>query len=387
MIPQSIRRLVAFVSYALLLSQISGAESEKLASCDTNVAWKFQTGKEVTSAPTVVDGVVYCGSTNGSFFALDAETGQLRWKFSAPYPISGKATVSANLVCIGSGNVLYGLDKQSGQEKWHYAAKSYRPIFSLDLTDYHRSSPVIADGIVYYGDDWGNLNGVDLATGARVFQFTTASGRPIRSTPVVSDNVVYFGDWEGEAYAVSLIDKKLRWTYRLENIRPYYGAIVSEFVIQDGVLYFGSQHEIFAPLDITTGRPVWRFVDANKTYLPSTPLIYDGKVIIGSTVFTNAVLCLNKGETVWSYKAEGIFFTKPVLDGQVLIINSTNFGKTGYLYFLNFKTGTLINKVAIEKASPSSPAISGRKLYLGAGDGCIYALDLNGLLPTAQPAR
>jgi outer membrane protein assembly factor BamB len=385
MIPLPVRLLVFCVSCTILPTHLFGAESEQPASIEANVAWKFQTGKEVTSAPTVAEGVVYCGSTNGSFFALDAETGQLRWKFSALYPISGKAAVSSELVCIGSGNTLYGLDKKSGLEKWHYTAKGYRPIFSLDLTDYHRSSPVIADGVVYYGDDWGNLNGVDLATGEPVFQFTTESGRPIRSTPVVRDNVVYFGDWEGEVYAVSLVDRKLRWTYRLENVRPYYGAIVSEFVIQDGVLYFGSQHEIFSPLDITNGNPVWKFADANKTYLPSTPLIYEGKVVIGSTVFTNAVLCLSKGEIVWSYKADGIFFTKPILDGQVIIINSTNFGKTGYLYFLDFRTGTLINKLTIEKASPSAPEISGRKLYLGAGDGCIYALDLNGLLPTALP--
>ena len=49
-------------------------------------------------------------------------------------------------------------------------------------------------GVVYYGDDWGNLNGVDLATGALVFQFTIEIGRPIRSTPAMKDGVVYFGD-------------------------------------------------------------------------------------------------------------------------------------------------------------------------------------------------
>jgi outer membrane protein assembly factor BamB len=367
MSPNSFRLLAISVIFLIKLTSIFGAEPH--ASITTNVAWKFPTGKVVNAAPTITDGVVYCGSTNGSFFALNAEDGKVRWKFSALYPISGKAAVSADFVCIGAGNMLYGLDKKTGVERWHYVAKDYRPIFALDLTDYHRSSPVIVDGVVYFGDDWGNLNGVDLITGAPVFQFTTETGRPIRSTPAVKDGVIFFGDWEGEAYAVSLAEKNLRWKYRLENVRPYYGAIVSEFVIHDGVLYFGSQHEIFAPLDIATGKPIWKFADANKTYLPSTPLIHDGKVIIGSTVFTNAVLCLNKGEIVWSYKAEGIFFTKPVLDGQVLIINSTNFGGTGCLYALNVETGALLNKLPIEKASPSAPAISGDKLYLGSGDG------------------
>jgi len=380
-----VRLLVSCLPCLLAHSPILRAEP--IPSIATNVVWKVQTGKDVTAAPVVVDGVVYCGSTNGTFLALDAATGQQRWKFSAPFSVSGKAAVAADLVCIESGNILFGLDKKTGLEKWHHVAKDYRPIFALDLTDYHRSSPVIAEGVVYYGDDWGNLNGVDLATGASVFRFTTESGRPIRCTPAINGHVVYFGDWEGETYAVSLTDKKLLWQHRLENVRPYYGAVVSEFVIHDGVLYFGSQHEIFAPLDIATGKPVWKFVDANKTYLPSTPLVHEGKVIIGSTIFTNAVLCLNKGEVVWKFKAEGIFFTKPVLYGSVLIINSTNFGQTGYLYLLDVATGTLINKLPIEKASPSAPAVADGHLYLGAGDGCIYALDLGALLAPSAPAH
>jgi len=380
MILTSYRLLAFWLIFTAILSPIRAANPEQPASIATNVIWKFQTGKDVVAAPTVADGVVFCGSTNGSFFALDATNGDVRWKFGAPFPVSGKAAISADLVCVESGNTLFGLDKKTGREKWHFVAKSFRPIFSLDLTDYHHSSPVIDAGVVYYGDDWGNLNGVDLATGALVFQFTTETGRPIRSTPAVKDGVVYFGDWEGEAYAVSLTDKKLRWSYTLEHVRPYYGAIASEFVLHDGVLYFGSQHEIFAPLDAASGKPIRKFVDKNNTYLPSTPLIHDGKVIIGSTIFTNSVLCLNHGEVTWSFKAEGIFFTKPVLTGKTLIVNSSNFGGTGYLYVLNVETGALLSKLPITKASPSAPAIDGDKLFLGAGDGCIYALDLNALV-------
>jgi outer membrane protein assembly factor BamB len=257
----------------------------------------------------------------------------------------------------------------------------------MDLTDYHRSSPFIDGNIAYYGDDLGNLNGVDIATGSLAFQYTTESERPIRSTPIAKSGVVYFGDWEGEVYAVSIADKKLLWQHTPENSRPYYGAIVSEFVIHEGVLYFGSQHDIFTPLDLATGKPVWKFIDANQTYLPSTPFIHNGNVIIASTIRTNAVLCLNRGDIVWSFKSAGVFFTKPVLKDSVLIINSTNFGKTGYLYLLDVNSGKQINKVPIEKASPSAPAVFGDKVYLGAGDGCIYALKYSELITPAAVAR
>ena len=43
-------------------------------------AWTVPTGDAVSASPAVVDGVVYVGSWDGFFYAIDATTGQLRWK-------------------------------------------------------------------------------------------------------------------------------------------------------------------------------------------------------------------------------------------------------------------------------------------------------------------
>src|ERR1700758_5168617 len=44
-------------------------------------AWTFQTGDAVSASPTVVKDVVYVGSWDGYFYALDAKLGTLKWKF------------------------------------------------------------------------------------------------------------------------------------------------------------------------------------------------------------------------------------------------------------------------------------------------------------------
>jgi len=350
------------------------------------VAWKFDTGKEVVASPLLADGVLYCGSTSYAFYAIDAATGALIWKVDARFPVSSKPAVAGDIICFECGNALSGIDRKTGKVLWEFVAKPFRPIASMDLTDYHRSSPVIADGVAYYGDDWGNLNGVDVRTGKLVFQYTTPTQRPIRATPAVADGKVFFGDWEGEVYAVSLADRKPVWQHTQENCRPYYGAVVSEFVVQDGLVYFGSQHDVFAPLDVATGKPAWRFDAPNHTYLPATPLLHEGRVIIATTIFANSVLCLDQGSVAWAFKGEGIFFTKPALHGTTLIVNSTNFGGTGHLYVLDVGTGKLVNSLRIERAKPSAPAIDNEKVYLGAGDGCIYALKLSELLAAAPSA-
>jgi outer membrane protein assembly factor BamB len=381
------RLLAAAVSLLLAATTATALAADAPPASITGpaVAWKFNTGKEVVASPLLADGILYCGSTGYAFYAIDAATGDIIWKVDAKFPVSAKAAVAGDIACFECGNILTGVDRKTGKVLWEFVARPFRPIASMDLTDYHRSSPVIVDGVAYFGDDWGNLNGVDVRDGKLVFQYTTPTQRPIRATPAVHNGMVFFGDWEGEVYAVSLAERKLLWQHTPENCRPYYGAVVSEFVVRDGLVYFGSQHDVFAPLHVATGQPAWTFVEPKHTYLPATPLLHEGRVIIATTIFTNSVLCLDRGTIVWAFKGEGIFFTKPALHGSMLLVNSTNFGGAGYLYLLEVGTGKLINSLRIERASPSAPAIDDEKVYLGAGDGCLYALKLAELRAPAGP--
>ena len=44
-------------------------------------AWDFTTGDVVSASPAVVHGVVYVGSWDGFFYALEAATGVVKWTF------------------------------------------------------------------------------------------------------------------------------------------------------------------------------------------------------------------------------------------------------------------------------------------------------------------
>jgi hypothetical protein len=64
-------------------------------------AWDFSSEDVVTASPTVVDGIVYAGAWNGYFYALDASSGALIWKFaldceSAIVPIPPRCPQPAN---------------------------------------------------------------------------------------------------------------------------------------------------------------------------------------------------------------------------------------------------------------------------------------------------
>jgi PQQ-like domain len=76
-------------------SQITSRNVSTLVS-----AWTFVTGDAVTASPAVVDRVVYVGAWDGFFYALDAQTGSLKWKFQLDCQPS---VVPLPQVCGGPG--------------------------------------------------------------------------------------------------------------------------------------------------------------------------------------------------------------------------------------------------------------------------------------------
>ncbi len=43
--------------------------------------WKFDAKSRIPSSPAVAEKVVYFGAYDGNFYAVDAVTGALKWKF------------------------------------------------------------------------------------------------------------------------------------------------------------------------------------------------------------------------------------------------------------------------------------------------------------------
>lgn len=90
---------------------------------EPTLLWRFETGGKVKSAPAVAEGGVYFGSMDGNIYAVDAKSGQERWRFRVPtgIPVRSSPAVSDGVVFVGDDrNYLYALDAETGQELWRF---------------------------------------------------------------------------------------------------------------------------------------------------------------------------------------------------------------------------------------------------------------------------
>ncbi len=84
-----------------------------------HIAWSFRTTSPVTGTPIAVGDSVYAGDWSGSFYALDAGSGQLKWQAQAVAPVSASALAVGNRLFFGDqAGFIYGLDRRTGAIQW-----------------------------------------------------------------------------------------------------------------------------------------------------------------------------------------------------------------------------------------------------------------------------
>ncbi len=104
-------------------------------------AWKYRTGGGIVSTAAVWKGMVFFGSVDGCIYALDADEGRLVWRHQTENQVTGGACVyEGNLYIGGVDGILYCFDAQSGKVRWHYQTDG--PI---------TGTPEVDEGIIYVG--------------------------------------------------------------------------------------------------------------------------------------------------------------------------------------------------------------------------------------------
>ncbi|MFF9476303.1 PQQ-binding-like beta-propeller repeat protein [Streptomyces roseolus] len=150
-----------------------------------HVRWHFEAPAVFLSppafapGPAVTGGGVYLADHLGTVYALDATTGQDRWRIATEQRQSSEPVLVADgNVHVGSGSALYTLDAVTGTPRWRFAA-------GAELV----GTPVVADGRVHFGSADHVLYTLD-ATGGQL-RWKLATGGEITGSPVAKGGVVY----------------------------------------------------------------------------------------------------------------------------------------------------------------------------------------------------
>jgi outer membrane protein assembly factor BamB len=330
-------------------------------------AWSFATGDAVSASPTVVAGVVYVGSWDGMFYALDLRKGTMAWQFQVdcqnsiiPVPpqclapgqlppdrmdtdgglITSSAAVVDGRVYFGGGRTMYCLDAATGALVWKRAicGKPEDPSCGSDAADPNLifSSPTVFDGKVMFGTSpdgatgyRGGVVALSAADGTPLWRFETDPKLDTSGNPVVdsSGHVVAQNRGCGGVWSSGAIDEDARLVFF--GTSDCNGDATPPF------------HESVLALGVDDGKPTWVFRPRTSDtcdfdFGASANVIDMGSqryVGIGGKDGTYYMLQAASGQVAWKQNVvfggnSGGFIAPAAFDGQH-IYGGTGLGELG----------------------------------------------------------
>jgi len=156
--------------------------------------WAFNNkGSWVISTPIVADGALYFATSDSAFFhAVDAKTGDLRYTLSFHHwPMFSSPAIAGRELLIGShAGTLIAIDLDKRSVKWTYRT---------DGALRNAAAYTQKNGDPNYDAAFSDNFYDDLVVGVSRMMSVGA----VLSSPVIADGVIYFGSSDGNVYAVN----------------------------------------------------------------------------------------------------------------------------------------------------------------------------------------
>lgn len=284
---------------------------------------------------------------------------KVRWRLALKEGFNSSPAVAAGVVYVGNDDgVLRALSISDGAPRWTYTARG--PI---------ESSPTVADGAVYFGDDDGLFHAVSAADGKPLWTFQT--GTQIIASAVVVGPRVLCGSYDGSLYCLTRDRGELAWKYTIEDKIHATPAIAGGLALLSGcdgnlhaVRLADGQAERIMPLGSASG---------------SSAALFEELAIAGT--YGNQVVAVNwrSGSVSWTYEhpdRQFPFLSSPALapreDGPPSLIIG---GRDKLLRALDASAGKTRWEFPTRGRIDSSPVICGSRVYIGSNDGNLYVVD------------
>jgi len=229
--------------------------------------------------------------------------------------------------------------------------------------------------LVLVGSEDGNLYAFDSrpttfegGTGIPL-RWTFTTGGKIWSTPVIQDGVVYFGSHDSKIYAVDLDDGELLWQFTTG------GTVAGRPLLFKGMVIAGSFDKTLYALDARDGALRWQIEGSNWFWAGA---VADDKTIFAPSMDGNVYAVDGQGTLIWKYDMGSPIVSRPVLVTRGLAVAGKN-GKISLLKTSAARIGLQreISALFPRDAEVKAPLFAdGESVFMGAEDGTVTRLDM-----------
>lgn len=346
--------------------------------------------------PIIMDNIIYFGSMDGNIYALDVETGYMRWVFRTKGGINSIPSGDENNVYFGSNDgTVYAVSRKTGEEVWNYNG---------DFTI--QSTIVTYNDYIIFTEDVGSI--VFLSKNGNI-RFTLENNKWMRNAFQEYQGVLYLipgsppGATKMQLGAYDIPSNTYLWfldTYNPNAVWYSFGAIRGNYYHYSLASYYHPNIVFnYYALNKNTGEIIWHskytadlgrhITDYPLEYLRTqtdiidymSPGLWNNLVIYTSGDTVVRALNIKNGTLVWQKRFEYITSSTPTIAGDRVYFglrgddDDTPGGEPAKLLCLSASTGITMWEMDIEGAILAAPVISGRWIVFGTDQYYFYVLE------------
>ena len=310
-------------------------------------SWRFDTGGELYSAPSVSGDMLVIGSKSGFLYGLNAVTGEQVWSRDlGQYIVRSSPAIQDDIVYINNGYQTLALSLADGATLW-----------TAEVSFTGNSSPTIANTTVYIASQSGALYALDSRTGEQRWRLQLDG--LVFGSPTVDDGRVIVANDSGEVVALDIETAKVLWRFQAE------GGIFAPLISDDGGVFFTTNAGATYALSADKGALLWRY-DAGGSSGGALTL---DQVIVGSDNGGVSSIDRGAGSIQWLVPTGAQITVGPTIAGKLVVVAS---GQT--MYGFDTATGEQRFTFATGYTIQIAPTIVNGAIYIGGRDGYLDAI-------------
>lgn len=343
--------------------------------------------------PLVIDNVIYFGSPDGNFYALDVDTGYMKWFFKTKGAVNSVPYADDENVYFGSNDGrVYAVSREDGREKWNFYTGQTVQSLVLRYKD-----------LIIFTSDTGATYFLDL------------NGQPVHQLPnpvwshhtfQVYDGIIYWAPLARSFGAYDIEGRNFLW---IVPIDAPYSLWYSFPALDDDRVYFASSffkgYEVelnYYALDRRTGQEVWRmsdifdigsrvepdeytvFLDHVQLLDYMAPSLWKDYVIYASGDTKLRAFNRKTGAIEWEKQFDYPFSSAPTIAGDRIYVGLQGvktatdmglFGSEPMLLCLSARNGDVLWQMETDGAVLNSPIISRGRIMFGTDRNYFYVLE------------
>ncbi len=224
------------------------------------LAWKQATGKAMVSSAALYNGSAIVAGSDGHCRAWDIPTGRLRWDFdSVKGFVETRPLVYGDKVYFGSwGNYFYALDANTGALAWRWTNGASNRMFSPAAC-----WPVAANGKAFLVSPDRYMTVLDAHSGRETWRVQDSANNVRESMGLSADSSrIYAKTMQGRVIALNARSgqRELLWKSPLELGYEICPTPINE---RNGIVYVAGQSGVVTALSAKDGSRVWQHKFSN----------------------------------------------------------------------------------------------------------------------------